>query len=477
MPDTTEGMLQRRWLRRLLALGCALTSLWAADNERGRPLIQRFTAQEYRAHYQTWSAVQGADGLMWFGTQGAVLEYDGAAWRKCAVPTSFVRQTTFGPDGKLYLGGEDEFGWVERLPDGGLAYRSLLDRIPAEAKPIGLARRVIATSDAVFAACDRHVLRWRDGQMKVWTFAEKARAAVDRIGNDVFLIRGAEGIFRLEGDEFRAFAQPPALATPQFTFLLAPPAGTNAVALLCLGLEGLQLLARDGSTRPWENSAATALKALQVFSGRRLNDGRYAIGTVAGGVFLIAADGASHQRLRANDGLTHDTIIGLGEDREGGLWAATQNGINRIDLVTPATVFDHNNGLGDGILFDFLRHEGVLYATFNQALMRLVPAAGESPAHWERDARLPTEFAAQRMCAHPRGLLVAGNGVALLRGGTAEIILPLTHRLTSLYASTTDPTRVFLGHDSAVGTLAWHNNQWSDEGMIPGIVGEPHSLR
>src|ERR1051325_10848593 len=107
-----------------VALGC---HVFATGDERGRPLIQRYSAKEYRGHYQVWSATQTPDGAMWFGSLNGVLEFDGAVWRHHAVPTSFVRQTVVGKDGMLYVAGEEAFGRLEHRPDGTVQYRSLLD--------------------------------------------------------------------------------------------------------------------------------------------------------------------------------------------------------------------------------------------------------------------------------------------------------------------------------------------------------------
>src|SRR5690606_22085813 len=35
---------------------------------------------------------------------------------------------------------------------------------------------------------------------------------------------------------------------------------------------------------------------------------------------------------------------------------------------------------------------------------------------------------------------------------------------------------IFVGFDFNLGTLVWRNNTWVDEGLIPGIEGEPHTM-
>src|SRR6185369_15680622 len=106
-------------------------------------------------------------------------------------------------------------------------------------------------------------------------------------------------------------------------------------------------------------------------------------------VVVLTGDGRNYRQYVPTDGLTHEVAIGVGEDREGGLWVTTQNGINRIDRANNATLFDDRDGLGDGILFDLVRQDGVLYAAYNETLMKLVPTTATARAHWEKDDRLP----------------------------------------------------------------------------------------
>ncbi|HNO10424.1 MAG TPA: hypothetical protein PKI67_05820 [bacterium] len=53
----------------------------AAQDEQGEPFIRNYFPQEYRAQSQNWSIVQDHRGLMYFGNNDGVLEFDGIRWR------------------------------------------------------------------------------------------------------------------------------------------------------------------------------------------------------------------------------------------------------------------------------------------------------------------------------------------------------------------------------------------------------------
>ena len=60
--------------------GTALSSP-ARGAEAGRPLIRRYTPREYGAGEQNWAVAQDDRGVVYFGNNLGLLEYDGASWR------------------------------------------------------------------------------------------------------------------------------------------------------------------------------------------------------------------------------------------------------------------------------------------------------------------------------------------------------------------------------------------------------------
>jgi hypothetical protein len=153
-----------------IALGFPEATSAASEvtSELGRPLIRTFSRQDYKAHAQFHAPFQSAEGLMYFGNQLAVMEYDGRTWRILKTPLSYVRALAAAPDGDLYLGDEEQLGVLARPTDGEPVYRSLLDLVPASAKPFGFVRDVRAWRGDVYFATDKNLLRYRAGAFEVW---------------------------------------------------------------------------------------------------------------------------------------------------------------------------------------------------------------------------------------------------------------------------------------------------------------------
>ena len=143
----------------LLALACAALAPAQPADEAGRFIITNFLPRDYKRHAQVWSAAQTADGLLYFGNRGGVLEYDGRSWGLIEVPGSFVHRVALAPDGHLYVSGHDLLGRLEKNARGRFAFRSLLDRVPEEAKPLGPVSSNVIHDGAVFFGSTSYVLR------------------------------------------------------------------------------------------------------------------------------------------------------------------------------------------------------------------------------------------------------------------------------------------------------------------------------
>src|SRR5580658_3125757 len=60
--------------------------LFAQDpSEKGLPFVTNFHPNDYHSFPQNFSVIEDDRGLMYFGNQGYLLEYDGVKWKKIVV--------------------------------------------------------------------------------------------------------------------------------------------------------------------------------------------------------------------------------------------------------------------------------------------------------------------------------------------------------------------------------------------------------
>src|SRR6266496_4635632 len=104
------------------------------QSEKGLPFITNYTAKTYKALPQTWCVQEDNRGIMYFGIQNYILEYDGIKWRKITAgnnTSTVVRSITKNKDGLIYYGAYSDLGYFDKDSLGQTITKSLLNLIPA----------------------------------------------------------------------------------------------------------------------------------------------------------------------------------------------------------------------------------------------------------------------------------------------------------------------------------------------------------
>ncbi len=92
----------------------------------GSPIVKNYTPQNYLAAPENYAIVQDKFGLMYFGNNGYVLEYDGVEWRKIEIKQYMpVLSMAIDSTGRIYVSAGNEFGFFATNAKGLLTYHSL----------------------------------------------------------------------------------------------------------------------------------------------------------------------------------------------------------------------------------------------------------------------------------------------------------------------------------------------------------------
>lgn len=94
------------------------------------PIVRNYSVSDYNAGIQNWAIAQDERGVMYFGNNSGLLEFDGSAWRLYELPTKgIVRAIYISEDGRIYVGSYEEFGYFVRTPYDTLEYHSLKNKV------------------------------------------------------------------------------------------------------------------------------------------------------------------------------------------------------------------------------------------------------------------------------------------------------------------------------------------------------------
>ncbi len=446
--------------------------------EEGRPLSRLYPPSEYGGGAQNWAFVQDARGVIYVGSGGGVLEFDGTTWRLIETPLrQTVRSLAIAADGRIYVGSVSDLGYLAPDAAGTLAFVSLHDKIPAEAQRYGDVWRTFALADGVYFQTDSAIFRYADNAMRVWKPAARFNrsSVVDGLLHvsqpDMGLTVLDNGVFRiLPGTTvFGAEPYPVVLRYDQRRLLL----GSRT--------EGLFLYDGTGLT-PFRTEVDDLIRG-SLYRGLVMPDGNIVLTTTQSGAVLIDRDGRRLQVLSRAQGLPSDTVYYPFVDRDSGLWLG-MGGIVRVETPSPISFFDPTDGVIGGPQ-RLHRHDGRLYIATGNGVFVLRPATATTPARFVpvngmRDQAWWFASIPGAAPGDPGTLLLAGStGLYRIDG---EKIVPVkappdgSLRAAVLQRSTVDPARVWVGLFDGLTSFRQVNGEWVDEGRIPGVTEQIRTL-
>ena len=405
----------------LLATTCLFLALVSpAQNTIGLPDITNYFKQGYRAGAQNRHIKQDRAGIMYFANNDGLLTFDGAYWKTYPLPNkSIVRSLAFGPDGKLYVGGQDEFGYFTPGKNGQLAYYSLKSLLPAADRSFTdvwaiypyQGKIFFQTSEKIFALSGSHCTVFKNTH---WLFLGQSGSRLLAQDFPRGLLQYRDGVW-----------------TPFLTHTEVP-AGALITSLTTIGKDSALLTTLKDGLYIITGTTATRLRSpfLESLAGRHIssstlvNKDHIALGSNGDGCFIIDLKGTLVQSFSRIEGLQNNNVLDVFLDGEKNLWAALDNG---IDLIAYNNAIKHiypdNQNEGSGYAARIWNNE--LYVGTSNGLYR-VPLYGEGDLSYVKGRFEPVAHTRGQVwnLSEVNGQLLLGHheGAFAISGGTARPI-------------------------------------------------------
>ena len=346
----------------LLILICALSSISFSqvkdpgNDEIGQPYIKYYTPKEYNASYQNWCVNQDKRGIMYFGNNNGILEYDGSSWRLIKIPNnSIVRSMAVDDNGKIYVAASSDFGYLAPDSTENLHFVSLLNYLIAGHKEFGDVWDVVVSSHGVYYKTRDKIFRWNGSNIDVIDSSRAYR--LYKLNDEVFTRDLDRGLLKINGNTLKLVPGGEAFATIGIYDML--PFGNKI--LVTTNSNGLFIY--DGyKFSQFKTEADSLLINNLIYNACMLNDDSYAFATQRGGVVVINKSGHILRIVNSQNGLASDIIYDLLPDGQGGLWLAMNDGISRVEISSPFSIIPKEN-TGNSYLSFLLRFGNKLYAS------------------------------------------------------------------------------------------------------------------
>jgi signal transduction histidine kinase/CheY-like chemotaxis protein/HPt (histidine-containing phosphotransfer) domain-containing protein len=330
------------------------------------PPLRVFTARDTGVRTMAWSAAQDAAGTMYFGCD-TVVTFDGDRWRPERMdPTYSIRGLDIGPDGRIWVAGVNEAGWLAAAAGGRLAYHSLVPSLPPGTPALGDVWRVYAEGPdrAVFVTHDR-VLRWDSGRFSSWEYPGLRLLWSMRTARGIYVHYPQLGLLRVGPSGPELVAPASRVGTADIRWL--DDSGDDWLILTKNGIE----VVRRGARAPEPAEPSGFLARNTPTCAVRLPDGSLAVGTLQGGIAIADRSGRIQRVLDQGAGLPANQVYGLFIARDGALWSMGPAHIVRLSVGSGATLYGERTGYPSGGCDALSEHAGEIFIASHSAILRL----------------------------------------------------------------------------------------------------------
>lgn len=380
MPN--PDLILSSFIRQLFRLSCLLLCLAGVGTgvvfsqieipNSGLPRIRNYTRKDFNAANFNVGALQDHRGILYFGNDYGVLEFDGQNWTLLrnannSRVTSLCQDELGSPNdpdrprNRIYIGSTGEIGYLHINKQGAEEYVSLLPKMPEGKRDFGIVWKTHAVEEGIIFQANKALYLYSQDTVQVIM----ADSTADKFGfhysfnvnGELWVREWTRPLHRLIKGKLEPVPGAEILGRAKVFGVYPFSADTTLIVVRGQGIynwDGHQLTW-------WETPASNYLKTYDAYVGTLLPNGNLAIScSRGGGLIIFNREGKILMQLDTEDGLGAPVLYGVFADRNGDLWVTHEKGIDFVELNSSFSYFDQRVGL-DQPINNFGYHKGILY--------------------------------------------------------------------------------------------------------------------
>jgi len=292
-----------------------------AQNPIGLSQITNFSKTDYRGGNQNWDIQQDKFGIMYFANNEGLLTYNGENWKIYTTPNkTVVRSVQIAPDGKIYVGAQDEIGYFYPDETGILKYTSLKNLIPVAQRSFSDVWNVVIWNGRIFFRTSTEIMELQNGT--ITCFKSKTDwLYLCNANNQLFAQERTTALMELKDNRWAFVCEMPKNAT--VTSIVPYSKDTLLISTL---KDGLFLLNNNKLIRK-KTDLDNIFSNIRINAVQLINQDMYAIGSGFNGCYIINHAGNVIQNF---SDLQSKYVRSLFLDQDKNIWLGLDDGISFI---------------------------------------------------------------------------------------------------------------------------------------------------
>ncbi len=360
-----ELLIKRIFFILFLTLALSLNS---QINKYGIPFITNYSAETYSGETQNWAVISDNRGVLYFGNNKGLLEYDGVNWRQIDLPNSSrVLSLALDSNGIVFVGAFNELGYLAPNKSGELKYHSLTSLIDSNFRNFDDVWKVYTTSDAVYFGSINYLFKYDYEKITIVgnSYDKKGNLFFFVSDNDIFLGNYLDGLLKYNSEIFQNFLNSDYFAEKYITGLVKIDEQNILIATY---LSGIYIFNKTNGVDTLQISIPSftneILKKSVILNASKIGNNHFAFSTNSSGLIITDEKFNIINILSSEEKIMDNTIYDTKNTFFQPIWAALNNGISKIEFYSPFRYFDKSFGY-EGSVYDIIEYKDKIYFATN----------------------------------------------------------------------------------------------------------------
>jgi serine phosphatase RsbU (regulator of sigma subunit)/ligand-binding sensor domain-containing protein len=458
----------RHYLYIIFLLSFGFNSVAQNDYQYGKLNVKNFSTNEYKAVAQNWDIIQNDEGFIFIANNSSILMFDGVHWNKVennnrSSATSFAKNE----NGDIFVGGDKEFGKIIFNEKGKFEYQELSSNLPDSL--LNDIEKIWKTYyyDNTVHFVSKKVIYSMSKTGKFTITPSPKSYQIDnsfQFGNSLLFYLKNENDDNDDKEKAKHCVvwRNGAFQKIENTKDLSPNGLFKSNQLYYLVTNTGVIIELINS----QDSVHTKNINIDLIFDEKLNincvaakNNIIAIGTAGDGILLFNLQGELIRTIKEDDGLVNLEIRRLYFDKENNLWSCNDNGLTFIELSSPITSFNKNQGIISATEDMYFSENGNYLATRTDLFKENV--VNHKKVFENTDVFQMETFQMRNFTfsdGTKKTLIIANDGVYEFKDGKKILIAELW--AWDLSQSTSNPDKIWVGLDGeGVTSLTYKNKK------------------
>ncbi|MDA3779398.1 MAG: ATP-binding protein [Bacteroidales bacterium] len=474
--------------------------------EKGKILSRYYSPKEYNGGTQNWDIAQDKRGVLYFGNQIGVIEYDGENWRTIPLSNnSTVRSLSINNKGKVFVGGVEEFGYLCPNLKGNLEYHSLKHLLDSLQQHFGDIWSTECIGDDTYFLSDNYIFKYSNSEIKYWDKTQSYFYLMFNINNNIFIHEVGKGLLKMENDKLSLIEDGGFFADKRIHTILP----YNNKLIIGTRYSGLYIYNSNNDKKRITKYSAISSQTKElndffikntIYSGTQISDSTFAISTLSGGAVIFNINGIVSDVINNESTDIPRTIHCLYYSPQQSLWLGLGNGIGKVNISQPFRYWNEKNGI-NGTITDLIGFDNKLYVASSTGIYHFDREAKKKECNissftkidefaeqvWVLDYFMPpdsinnlkkSDKKKNNYFPIKKPVLIAGTnqGLFLYKNNKRKEIFDFKS-ISTIFQSEKHPGEIFIGLRKGIALISYKDGNWYNHGMIKGIKSSVRTIK